>query len=95
MGVAELVSHIPANMKKLDIDISKIIKTKRLGLTPLVKDFPGVRGVSVAYIVCNVKKFEKGEDDPTVSFGIEMVELYVEDYDEKRFLIPDDYEFVD
>ena len=43
----------------------------------------------------NVKKFEKGEDDPTVSFGIEMVELYVEDYDEKRFLIPDDFEFVD
>ena len=43
----------------------------------------------------DVKKIEKGEDDPTVSFGIEMVELYVEDYDEKRFLIPDDYEFVD
>ena len=43
----------------------------------------------------DVKKIEKGEGDPTVSFGIEMVELYVEDYDEERFLIPDDYEFVD
>ena len=43
----------------------------------------------------DVKKVEKGDDDPKMSFGIEMVELYAESYDEKRFVIPLDYEFVD
>tara|TARA_B100001250_G_scaffold158567_1_gene136186 strand:+ start:2094 stop:2882 length:789 start_codon:yes stop_codon:yes gene_type:complete len=55
----------------------------------------GIAQIPGEIIKGNVKKFENDEDDPTVSFGIEMLELYVEDYDEKRFLIPDDYEFLD
>ena len=68
-----------------------------LGATNLdsIYQVHGIAQIPGEIIKGNVKKFEKGEDDPTVSFGIEMVELYVEDYDEKRFLIPDDYEFVD
>ena len=68
-----------------------------LGATNLdsIYQFHGIAQIPGEIIKGNVKKFEKGEDDPNVSFGIEMVELYVEDYDEKRFLIPDDYEFVD
>ena len=68
-----------------------------LGATNLdsIYQVHGIAQISGEIIKGNVKKIEKGEDDPTVSFGIEMVELYVEDYDEKRFLIPDDYEFVD
>ncbi len=42
-----------------------------------------------------VKKVEKGDDDSNMSFGIEMIELYAETYDEKKFTIPDDYEFID
>ena len=68
-----------------------------LGATNLdsIYQVHGIAQIPGEIIKGNVKKFEKGEDDPTVSFGIEMVELYVEDYDEKRFLIPDDFEFVD
>ena len=42
-----------------------------------------------------MKKIEKGDDEPSMSFGIEMIELYAENYDAKRFIIPLDYEFVD
>ena len=68
-----------------------------LGATNLdsIYQVHGIAQIPGEIVKGNVKKFEKGEDDPAVSFGIEMVELYVEDYDEKRFLIPDDFEFVD
>jgi len=68
-----------------------------LGATNLdsIYQVHGIAQIPGEIIKGNVKKFENDEDDPTVSFGIEMLELYVEDYDEKRFLIPDDYEFLD
>ena len=55
----------------------------------------GIPPITGEIIKGDVKKVEKGDDDPKMSFGIEMVELYAESYDEKRFVIPLDYEFVD
>ena len=42
-----------------------------------------------------MRMFKDNSDDPHVNFGTEVVELYAENYDEKRFTIPDDYELVD
>ena len=55
----------------------------------------GIPPITGEIIKGDVQKVEKGDDDPKMSFGIEMVELYAESYDEKRFVIPLDYEFVD
>ena len=55
----------------------------------------GIPPITGEIIKGDVKKVEKGDDDPKMSFGIEMVELYAESYDGKRFAIPLDYEFVD
>jgi hypothetical protein len=55
----------------------------------------GIPPITGEIIKGDVKKVEKGDDDSKMSFGIEMVELYAESYDEKRFVIPLDYEFVD
>jgi len=43
----------------------------------------------------DVRMFKDNSDDPHVNFGTEVVELYAENYDGKRFTIPDDYELVD
>jgi len=43
----------------------------------------------------DVRMFKDNSDDPHGNFGTEVVELYAENYDEKRFTIPDDYELVD
>ena len=68
-----------------------------LGATKLdsVYKANGIPPITGEIIKGDVKKVEKGDDDPKMSFGIEMVELYAESYDEKRFVIPLDYEFVD
>ena len=42
-----------------------------------------------------MRMFKDNSDDPHGNFGTEVVELYAENYDEKRFTIPDDYELVD
>ena len=55
----------------------------------------GIPPISGEIIKGNVEKVEQGDDDPNMSFGIEMIELYAETYDENRFTIPDDYEFID
>ena len=55
----------------------------------------GIPPISGEIIKGNVEKVEQGDDDPNMSFGIEMIELYAETYDENRFTIPDDYQFVD
>ena len=55
----------------------------------------GIPPISGEIIKGNVEKIEKGDDDSNMSFGIEMIELYAENYDENRFTIPDDYQFVD
>ena len=43
----------------------------------------------------DVRMFKDNSVDPHGNFGTEVVELYAENYDEKRFTIPDDYELVD
>ena len=55
----------------------------------------GISPISGEIIKGNVEKVEKGDDDSNMSFGIEMIELYAETYDENKFTIPDDYEFID
>ncbi|MBE77251.1 MAG: hypothetical protein CMG41_05885 [Candidatus Marinimicrobia bacterium] len=68
-----------------------------LGATKLdsVYQANGIPPISGEIIKGDVKKIEKGNDNPKMSFGIEMVELYAESYDENRFAIPEGYEFVD
>ena len=55
----------------------------------------GIPSIYGEIIKGDVKKIDKDDNEPSMSFGIEMIELYVESYDEKRFVIPLDYEFVD
>ena len=68
-----------------------------LGATRLdsIYQVHGIPSIPGEIIKGNVKKVEKGDDDSNMSFGIEMIELYAESYDGKRFVIPDDYDFID
>jgi len=68
-----------------------------LGATRLdsIYQVHGIPSIPGEIIKGNMKKVEKGDDDSNMSFGIEMVELYAESYDRKRFVIPDDYDFID
>ena len=42
-----------------------------------------------------VRKTDKGEDEYDMSFGLEMVELYAEDYIPEKFMIPKDFKLID
>ena len=68
-----------------------------LGATKLdsIYEANGIPSITGEIIKGDVKKIEKGDDEPSMSFGIEMIELYAENYDAKRFVIPLDFEFVD
>tara|TARA_Y100001970_G_C14171185_1_gene824265 strand:- start:347 stop:1132 length:786 start_codon:yes stop_codon:yes gene_type:complete len=68
-----------------------------LGATKLdsIYQSNGISPISGEIVKGEVKKINKGDDDPSISFGIEIIELYVESYDKKRFVIPENYKFVD
>ena len=55
----------------------------------------GILPIEGEIIKGDVKKIENGDQDHSMSFGIEIVELYAEDFAQKNFIIPDNYEFVD
>ena len=40
-------------------------------------------------------KIDKGDNESSMSFGIEIIELYAENYEKRRFEIPIGYEFVE
>jgi len=68
-----------------------------LGATKLdsVYKANGIVDIEGEIIKGDVKKIDKVDNESSMSFGIEMIELYAENYERRRFEIPIDYEFVE
>ena len=69
-----------------------ILGATRLDSIYEANDIPPILG---EIIKGDVKKIDKGEDEYDMSFGIEMVELYAEDYNPEKFIIPKDFKLKD
>ena len=55
----------------------------------------GIPSISGEIIKGEMRMIKNDSDDPKIQFGLEMIELYAESYDGKRFTIPNEYELVE